>query len=77
MGKHDEFVLHGSAAARLKTKLKVAELLCFRCGEELQVGEVVHHGGSRIYHPACFEATYVDGALSIRKDPSRVVVSRP
>jgi hypothetical protein len=80
MVKHDEFTLGPSAASRLKMKWRLQELLCFKCGQLLKVGDLVHHrmgAGARIYHARCFETTYVDEALSIRKSPVLASSSRP
>lgn len=63
-------VLSQSWHTRLRHMNHVDQLLCFRCGREIQVGDQIHtnagHGGIRghgkapvfvrVYHSDCFDA---------------------
>ena len=64
MGNHESFTLRGHVVSYLKSAWNVEELTCFRCGKQLQVGDVVHRrkssGRLRIYHPECWDSMLLD-----------------
>jgi len=67
MGNH-ESILRKTTLSYLKTSWNVERILCFRCGQQLQVGDLVHHtshGGSRIYHASCWASMVID----VSKEP--------
>lgn len=69
MRRSDVFILRRHTASHLLASWNVEELRCYRCGQLLQVGDLVHRrcqsGRLRIYH----EEHWVEMFLDVSSGP--------
>jgi len=61
MGKRSRtYILTGPRYTKICNILKTNLILCFKCDEEITIGQAIHSAGSRSskwYHAECFERT--------------------
>lgn len=61
MGKRSRtYILTGSKQSKIRRILKTEIILCFKCSEPLEIGQLIHSAGSgssKWYHAECFEKT--------------------
>jgi hypothetical protein len=53
--------LTASRATMLKRQKGVEQLLCFRCGQVIQVGQRIHvTSNKKAYHESCWDSLFID-----------------